>query len=624
MRDPERAASAMASDATDDETPVCRYCFESADEGDGGEMLRDICACAGGQRYVHLSCLRRWQRMVLVSQPTHPAFHEDDVRHHECNVCGSKFNISPPTRHELMATFTGAEIAALIDEGCVIGSHPGFDDELASQLRRMDPYRRSFTGYQHWIGGVYLITGVEADDGREEITLRNVDSLKAVKERVERSVVEGAESGSGSGVVRLEIVLGSKRLRLVPGGSLANVAPEDLPRAFDALDKTPVTLFFARGEGAPDCGEDHVAAVNLTRPFLRVGPDESETEEQPKPTRLPRRKSKNKRRKRGDEGGDGNDAPSGSRDIAPDANDDDEDDEDDDEDDGDYQYDQDDVQRELLARVVQLQPLLRSAREATSRAIGALRARYPAVSGVEVTHFLGGPCESDALMACVVPGGVRRGWTVVHAKSADPGNPDGAAAHAALVRAIELAHGRAARRDGAAQGDVSGGQTVELRGLRARPELNGEIGLALRFDPTSGRWLARLRNGDGVKVKPENLAPVPAWEGSDGEEGFEGSGAGGRVLAFWGDARWSRAQLLGEIARGHWGLCRASVAEMTTRFDKRHATLCAADRLAFAPVTEMTEDFMREQAREMRRVRDRGVVQAEDIGEGAQRDEERG
>ena len=133
-----------------------------------------------------------------------------------------------------------------------------------------------------------------------------------------------------------------------------------------------MTLFFARGEGAPDCGEDHVAAVNLTRPFLRVGPDESETEEQPKPTCLPRRKSKNKRRKRGDEGGDGNDAPSGSRDIAPDANDDDEDDdeddEDDDEDDGDYQYDQDDVQRELLARVVQLQPLLRSAREATSRA----------------------------------------------------------------------------------------------------------------------------------------------------------------------------------------------------------------------------------------------------------------
>jgi hypothetical protein len=33
-------------------------------------------------------------------------------------------------------------------------------------------------------------------------------------------------------------------------------------------------------------------------------------------------------------------------------------------------------------------------------------------------------------------------------------------------------------------------------------------------------------------------------------------GAHGRVYVFWGDARWSRAQLLGEIARGHWGLCR--------------------------------------------------------------------
>ena len=29
------------------------------------------------------------------------------------------------------------------------------------------------------------------------------------------------------------------------------------------------------------------------------------------------------------------------------------------------------------------------------------------------------------------------------------------------------------------------------------------------------------------------------------------------VWVFWGDARWSRAQLLGEMARGHWGMCMA-------------------------------------------------------------------
>ena len=41
-------------------------------------------------RHVHLSCLRRWQRMVLVSQPTHPAYYKDDPRHHQCNVCKSE------------------------------------------------------------------------------------------------------------------------------------------------------------------------------------------------------------------------------------------------------------------------------------------------------------------------------------------------------------------------------------------------------------------------------------------------------------------------------------------------------------------------------------------------------
>jgi E3 ubiquitin-protein ligase DOA10 len=70
----------MAQDAAEVEPveeELCRYCFEGEDD-EAGELLRDICACAGGQRCVHLSCLRRWQRMVLVSQPTHPAFYQDD------------------------------------------------------------------------------------------------------------------------------------------------------------------------------------------------------------------------------------------------------------------------------------------------------------------------------------------------------------------------------------------------------------------------------------------------------------------------------------------------------------------------------------------------------------------
>ena len=142
---------------------------------------------------------------------------------------------------------------------------------------------------------------------------------------------------------------------------------------------------------------------------------------------------------------------------------------------------------------------------------------------------------------------------------------------------------------------------VRLAGLQARPDLNGEIGVALRFVEKSRRWEVRLSNGEGKQLKPANLEPL--------------SHAGGRVLAFWGDAQWSRTQLLGEIARGHWGLCRASVAELTADVPERWAAL--TPRLVFAPETEMMEDSIRESrrhsdaGREMQRQRDEMERRAE-------------
>lgn len=92
----------------EEEEPMCRYCLGGADEEDG--TLISPCMCKGGQKYVHLSCLRRWQRMVLVSQPTHPSFYERDERQYTCNVCKSEFTCAPPTRQELMQSFTGAVV----------------------------------------------------------------------------------------------------------------------------------------------------------------------------------------------------------------------------------------------------------------------------------------------------------------------------------------------------------------------------------------------------------------------------------------------------------------------------------------------------------------------------------
>ena len=70
------AKESKEGDDEDDDDELCRYCFEGREEGE----LISPCKCDGGQKFVHLACLRRWQRMVLVSQPTHPAFYQDDVR----------------------------------------------------------------------------------------------------------------------------------------------------------------------------------------------------------------------------------------------------------------------------------------------------------------------------------------------------------------------------------------------------------------------------------------------------------------------------------------------------------------------------------------------------------------
>ena len=86
---------AAPPDDDEEDEQLCRYCFEGPEAGE----LLSPCECKGGQKWVHLSCLRRWQRMVLVSQPTHPQFYGDELRHQRCNTCKAPFSCAPPSRH---------------------------------------------------------------------------------------------------------------------------------------------------------------------------------------------------------------------------------------------------------------------------------------------------------------------------------------------------------------------------------------------------------------------------------------------------------------------------------------------------------------------------------------------
>jgi putative AlgH/UPF0301 family transcriptional regulator len=152
---------------------MCRYCFCGAEE-DG--QLISPCKCKGGQKFVHLECLRRWQRSVIVSQPTHPAFYERDERQFICNVCRSEFSISPPSRAEMMQSFTGEELASLLQTGCFIVATKESSRDMA-QMLRTNGHIRQVRSMVHWIESVYIVYQVDNDgasDGEDGINAVNV------------------------------------------------------------------------------------------------------------------------------------------------------------------------------------------------------------------------------------------------------------------------------------------------------------------------------------------------------------------------------------------------------------------------------------------------------------------
>ncbi|RHY28099.1 hypothetical protein DYB32_006264 [Aphanomyces invadans] len=414
--------------------------------------------------------------MVLVSQPTHPAFYTDDKRHHICNVCLARYSCPPPTRAELMESFTGPEIAALIDEGRLIAASPQFSDMLAADRNETDPRlrRRGDDSYDFWYHGVYLITSVREDAGEVELPLSTADRLESVRRQLTRD--------NSSNELSIE-VRGTKFL-LVPKGSLADTALSNLATALDALT-APATLVLA--PSAPmSCGDDHVAAVCISRLL------------NPSSVRMQR------------------------------------------------------------------------AEAAIERATARLRQQYNNIDGsLVVQHFAGGPCDQHAVAACVIRGGT--GWTVL----------------SDLDEAVGLAY---RRRESTRRGAVSSGLGVRMCGLQSRPDLNGQLGMALRFDDKAQRWEVRVAgSGEGIKLKPGNMdlletEPV-------------------HLMVFWGDAQWTRAQLLGEIARGSWGLCRADIEDILVPISDRWTRLNGSGRLAFAPVSEMSEDYIRHATEEMQHAR---------------------
>lgn len=212
--------------AQPDAADVCRYCFDNE-----GELLADVCDCKGDQRFVHLKCLREWQRMVLVSQPTHPMLYDEDVRQQRCNVCSAQFRCEPPTRHELMSSFAGEAITQLICEGSFIANRVEFDDDDENE---------------HWRQSAYLIIRVDPGEDTHRLLVDSTEDLDALKRKL---VVRNGET---------RVYFMGKPMKLVRG-------------TLD--DTTPVLLILKDVEMTE--GDDCVLAVNLSRPKLLSEPQNS-------------------------------------------------------------------------------------------------------------------------------------------------------------------------------------------------------------------------------------------------------------------------------------------------------------------------------------------------------------
>jgi hypothetical protein len=117
---------------------------------------------------------------VLVSQPTHPAHYTDDKRQYICSVCTGEFSVKPQSRAELMASFTGAELAMLLDVGCFIVAEKK-SSAYMEQVLVNNSHLEHELSFTHWIRGVYLILDIIHASGGDSDGIIAVNTTRLIE-----------------------------------------------------------------------------------------------------------------------------------------------------------------------------------------------------------------------------------------------------------------------------------------------------------------------------------------------------------------------------------------------------------------------------------------------------------
>lgn len=145
-----RTLQGACEDKDGDGEMACRYCLVES-----GELVAP-CECKGSGQWVHLACLRQWQKSVLLTQSTHPRYQTriDEI----CNVCDQPFkdDYKPRSRRDALLEYTGDELPKLIQQGNLLVSSR-VKSEKNSELMRQRP-RDLTPRLGHFTQAVYLIS----------------------------------------------------------------------------------------------------------------------------------------------------------------------------------------------------------------------------------------------------------------------------------------------------------------------------------------------------------------------------------------------------------------------------------------------------------------------------------
>lgn len=205
-----------------EEQPICRICFCGEEDG---QSLVSPCKCQGSQRYVHLSCLRKWQRSVQLDRSNHPDDTDHEDRHRICNVCKEPFDILPEDRATMMSGL--AEInPEEIRPGMVLITKQTAAEEALPAGSQLNLLLRAYIEAKaaHFREAVYILTKIrsqEASDGSDAVIGVN---LTRTMDTPDASMLEAApdeatmEMYEGRGV----------RIRWMNGGPVS-------PRAVSAM-----------------------------------------------------------------------------------------------------------------------------------------------------------------------------------------------------------------------------------------------------------------------------------------------------------------------------------------------------------------------------------------------------